>query len=269
MIIPIKKPLNLLKIGTIMNHHYITDSAWNKILIFLKTKKNVYIGNVDNCKQFMEAVYWMMRSGAQWRELPSKYDQLWNSVFHRFNEWSKKNIWAELMQYCIVDPDLEYLLLDSTVVRAHACAAGYKKNKQHEEGLGRSKGGFSSKAHVATDSLGLPLKIIVTAGQTNDITQAIDLVKDIKAQYALGDKGYDSDTLREALKKNDCIPVIPGRSNRIIAITIDKDIYKFRNEIECFFSKIKHYRRIFSRFDKSLRNYLSFLSFAGAILWLR
>jgi len=68
------------------------------------------------------------------------------------------------MNFCIEDPDLEYVMIDSTIVRAHACAAGL--GKQGEQGLGRSKGGFTSKIHAKVDALGLPLKFIVTALST-------------------------------------------------------------------------------------------------------
>jgi hypothetical protein len=87
--------------------------------------------------------------------------------------------------------------------------------------------------------------------------------------YAVGDCSYDSDDFRVDLRQKQFIPVIPGRSNRKVEIDYDKDIYKERNVIEGFFSKIKYFWHVFSRFDKSVRNYISFLSFVGAILWLR
>jgi len=70
----------------------------------------------------------MARTGAQWRELPDKYGQ-WNSVFARFNAWSKKRIWGKLLDFCAQDPDLEHVMIDATIVRAHACAAGYGDQK--------------------------------------------------------------------------------------------------------------------------------------------
>ena len=210
----------------------------------------------------------MTRTGAQWRELPLKYGK-WNSVFYRFNEWSKKKIWESLHMFCIEDPDLEYVNIDSTVVRAHACAAGYKKDSNQQEALGRSKGGFSSKIHTIADALGNPLRFSLTPGQTNDITQASELLKDIENAYILADKGYVSEELRLQLLNQNCTPNIPSRSNCKDPHPYDEHIYQERHVIECFFSKIKYFRRIFSRFDKSARNFFSFLSFTGAIIWLR
>jgi transposase len=251
-----------------MKKEYINEVAWNKILIFLRSLKNIYVGDESKCKTFVGAVYWMMRTGAQWRELPENYGR-WNTVFQRFNAWSKKNIWSELHAFCIEDPDLESIMIDATIVRAHACASGYKKGQQAEQGLGRSKGGFTSKIHAKVDALGNPLQFINTPGQTSDITQAKALTHDARDCYVLADKGYDADYLRSDLQQQRCITVIPGKSNRLLAIKYDKYIYRERHLIECFFSKIKQFRRIFSRYDKSMRNFMAFLSFAGACLWLR
>ena len=224
-----------------MKKEYINEAAWIKILIFLKKLENIYLGDEKKCKKFMEAVYWMLRTGAQWRELPSKYGH-WNTVFKRFDAWSKKDIWRALHISCIEDPDMESIMIDATIVRAHACASGYKKGQQESQGLGRSKGGFTSKIHAKVDALGNPLKFINTPGQRSDMTQAEALTRDAKNCYVLADKGYDSDNLRLQLKVQKCTPVIPFRSNRISPGSYDKHIYKERHLVECLFSKMKQFR---------------------------
>lgn len=249
-----------------MQGEYITIEAWKKMLVFFKQTKFIHIGEEDQLKKFIEAIYWIARTGAQWRELPEKYGR-WNSVFKRFSAWSKKGIWDRLFAFCIQDPDLEYVMIDATIVRSHACAAGY--GDQNIEGLGRSKGGFTTKIHAKVDALGNPLKLIVTPGQNSDFTKAEELIDTTTDSYVIGDKGYDSDDIRIKIRNQRCIPVIPGKSNRKTPVEYDKYIYKERNLIEGFFSKLKYFRRIFSRFDKSIRNFTSFLSFVGAILWLR
>ena len=206
------------------------------------------------------------RTGAQWRELPEKYGK-WNSVFDRFNEWAKKQIWENLLAFCAEDPDLESVMLDSTIIRAHACAAGY--GDQSIEGLGRSKGGFTTKIHAKVDALGCVLKILITAGQGHDVTQAKDLLSGTTNANVIADKAYGSSDVREQIRKQNCTDVIPSRSNSKVPMDYDKHLYKERSLIECFFSKLKYFRRVFSRFDKSARNFSSFVSFVGAILWLR
>lgn len=247
---------------------YISEVSWGKIYNFLKPLDKIYVKNEKETKLFIEAIFWMMRTGAQWRELPKYYGK-WNSVFDRFNEWSKKDIWMQLNNMCIEDPDLEWVSLDSTSVKAHPCASGYYEGGSEEQGLGRSKGGLTSKIHVLADALGNGLKYIIGPGNENDIMKANSLIEGIQNAAILGDKGYDSDDFRTTIKNQNCESVIPGRSNRIVPIEYDKDLYKGRHVIENFFAKIKNFRRVFSRFDKSLRNYLSFVAFAGAILWLR
>jgi transposase len=249
-----------------MTKKYINESAWSKIFNFFKTLKNIYTGNETKLKQFTEGLFWISRTGAQWRELPNVYGK-WNSIFKKFNEWAKKDIWSKLLAFCANDPDMENVMIDSTIVRAHACAAGY--GDQEIEGLGRSKGGFTSKIHAMVDGLGNLLKIIITPGQHHDITQAIPLLEGIKDANVLADRGYISSLVREHIINKNSIPVIPSKSNSKSPIDYDKHLYKERHLVECFFSKLKHFRRVFSRYDKSARNFASFVSFVGAILWLR
>ena len=144
-------------------------------------------------------------------------------------------------------------------------AMGNKKSK----GLGVEKEVFTTKIHALVDALGNPLKYIITPGQVADVTQADKLLADIVNAYVLGDKGYDSNDVCKDIRSRNCTPVIPGRSNRQKPIEYDKRIYKERHVVECFFSKIKQFRRIFSRFDKKLLNYFFFLCFSGAVIWLR
>ncbi len=249
-----------------MQGKYITSDAWEKMFAFLKEDAKIYVVSEERLRNFVEAVYWIMRTGAQWRELPERYGA-WNSVYKRFDAWSKKGVWEKLFAFCIHDPDQEYLSVDATIVRAHPCAAGH--GKQAEEGLGRSKGGFATKVHAKVDALGNPLKFIITPGQVADITQGEELIKGDSESHIIGDMGYDSDPFRRQIRAQNCCPVIPGKSNRTQVVEYDKHVYKERSVIECFFSKIKQYRLIFSRFDKKLRNYRAFLLFVGTCIWLR
>lgn len=104
----------------------LSDYQWAKILAFLRNCPRAYIGQVDNCRRFLEAVHWVMRSGAQWRFLPPEYGK-WNSVYKRFARWCDHNIWVEMHEYFADDPDMESVMVDSTVIRAHPCAAGAQK----------------------------------------------------------------------------------------------------------------------------------------------
>ncbi|MGJ0492575.1 transposase [Methylobacter sp.] len=115
------------------------------------------------------------------------------------------------------------------------------------------------------------MDFILTAGQASDIGQAENLlaVTPEGVRALLGDKGYDSDAFIQALQDKGIEPVIPPRSNRLNPRQCDSSLYKERHLIECFFNKIKHYRRVFSRFEKLARNYVGFIRFVSALVWLR
>ena len=106
-----------------MSRLELSPDKWTKILQFLRSRTDLYAGQEEECRRFIEAVLWVDRSGAQWRLLPAEYGN-WNSVYKRFARWADRSIWELLHQHLADDPDMEYLIIDSTVVRAHPCAAG-------------------------------------------------------------------------------------------------------------------------------------------------
>ena len=113
-----------------MVRHRLDDAIWEKIYTYLKARPKIHTGNEEKCRKFVDAVHWIMRTGAQWRDLPEELGN-WNAVFKRFGRWSDKGIWDELHEHFIDEPDMEWLLLDSTVVRAHPCAAGAPKVRRN------------------------------------------------------------------------------------------------------------------------------------------
>jgi transposase len=104
----------------------LPDLTWQKIYAFLQTCPELYVGNETETRRFLEAILWMVRGGAQWRLLPKEYGK-WNSVYKRFARWDERGIWAKMHQQFLTEPDLEWLMLDSTIIRAHPCAAGALK----------------------------------------------------------------------------------------------------------------------------------------------
>ena len=246
----------------------IKEEDFSRLFSLLRGIKGLHTGCPEKLRTFIEAVGYILRSGAQWRLLPETYGN-WSRIYRRFKRWSDWGVWTYVFESVQKDGDAEYVSIDSTIVRAHACAAGLRKSSQDEQALGRSKGGFSTKIHALVDALGLPLKFILTPGQRNDCTQAAEITKDISGTQVIADKGYDVNSIVEDLEKKGCTAVIPSKKNRKVPRTYDRELYKERHVIECFFGKLKHYRRVFSRFEKSASAFLSFLCLAGTLIWLR
>lgn len=111
-----------------MSTLHLPDEQWTKILEFLGSCPDVYVGQEEDCRLFIEAIHWMARSGAQWRLLPDQYGN-WNSIYKRFARWCEKGIWQRMHQHFIDDPDMENVIPDTTLVRAHPCAAGAPTKK--------------------------------------------------------------------------------------------------------------------------------------------
>ncbi len=134
-----------------------------------------------------------------------------------------------------------------------------KSGGQEAQALGRSRGGFSKKIHIAGDALGNLLRLHLTAGQRHDSPQAARLIEDFEPQVLIADKGYDSDELIKSVTAKGILAVIPPKKSRLVQREYDRHLYRERHLIECFINKIKQYRRVFSRFEKLSKNYLGFL----------
>lgn len=122
---------------------------------------------------------------------------------------------------------------------------------------------------MAVRGLGCPVRFHLTAGQAGDAPQALALIKDLPASVVMADAAYDSGTLREAIADKGAIAVIPNNPSRACKYPLDKELYKQRHLIECCFSKLKQFRRVATRFEKTARNYRAVVTLAAIVLWLR
>jgi putative transposase len=135
--------------------------------------------------------------------------------------------------------------------------------------LGRSRGGFSTKIHIAVDAVGNPVEFILTGGQEADVAQGEPLVNAHKAEAYILDKAYDSDAIVAAAQRQGGEAVIPPKRNRKVARDYDEHLYKERNKVERFINLIKQYRRVATRYEKTARNFLAFLQVASIMVLLR
>lgn len=118
------------------------------------------------------------------------------------------------------------------------------------------------------DGLGRPLKLTLTGGHTHDVTQAPALLEGLSASYLLADKAYDSAEVVELIVTQDATPVIPSLKTRANPRDYDRERYKGRNVIERFYNRIKQFRRVATRYEKTARNFLSMVTLASLLVWV-
>ena len=249
-----------------MHRHEITNEHWVRIAHFLPGQKGDPGVTAKDNRLFLNAVLWIAKTGAPWRDLPDRLGE-WNSVWRRFDRWARRGVWLRVFEE-LKDPDLEWLILDSTVIRAHQHAAGAAKKGGADQALGRSRGGFGTKLHIAVDGLGNPVEFILTGGQEADINQGEALIKGHDAKAVIADKGYDGNDFVAAIEASGAEAVIPPKKNRKFKRDYDKHLYKERNLAERFINRIKQYRRVATRYEKTARNFLGFVHVAAIAVLL-
>ena len=223
-----------------------TDEEW-AIFAPLLTMPSLRGGRPPkNHRHRLDGIFWICRTGAPWRDLPAAFGK-WNSVWKQFRRWCETGVWDLLLQ-ALADSGgaLDLLqMIDSTIVRAHRCAAGEKTEEQNQA-LGRSRGGFSTKIHLRCNAAGLPIGIVLSEGEAHDMTAYDGLMqqRDSDPGAMLADKGYDSDAIRHDLRDTGATPEIPTKRNRKVQYSVDKPLYALRSRIECFIGHLKEQRRI-------------------------
>lgn len=218
-------------------------------------------------RRFIEAVVWILRTGAPWRDLAERFGP-WQTIYRRFRRWALAERWETFRRHLIVVRNAELLLLDSTIVKAHPHAAGAGKGGQTAEALGRSRGGFTTKLHALVNDDGQLLRYVLTGGEVNDITQAEALVRAGEGGSLVGDRAYDSDAFVARIEALGMRAVIPSRSTRKLPRHLDRLAYARRNVIERWFGRLKAFRRVATRYDKTARSYLGFVAAGAALIAL-
>ena len=163
-------------------------------------------------------------------------------------------------------PGLGHARLDQ---RAGAPARGRaKKSSAPAEALGRSRGGFTSKLHAVVDALGNPLRLALTPGQQADCSVAADLLQGLAVGAVLADKAYDTNAIVAQISQAGAVVVVPSKRSRRTPRVLDRNLYADRNKVERFFNRLKQYRRLATRYDKSACSFLAFAHCAATFVWL-
>ena len=164
--------------------------------------------------------------------------------------------------------DTEWVFADGRYVRAHQHASGARRGQ--ERAIGKSRGGATTKLHLAADAHGNPIDFEVTGGEVHDASAANHVIAKIGlAQNFIADKGYDSDAIRDQARAAGMNPVIPRRSNsKKPNPEFDAHLYKLRHLVENLFARLKHFRSIATRYDKLARNFKAMVFRACTFIWL-
>lgn len=219
-----------------------------------------------NDRRVLNGILWTLRSGAPWRDLPERYGP-YTTCYNRFVRWCRAGVWDHILTAIAHREHAEVQMIDSTIVRAHQHASCTRDSAG--QSFGRSRGGLTTKIHAVVDANGLPLDLSISGGQQHDSLAAPELLASTpKGGMVLADKAYDSNEIRSFVASRGGWANIPPRQNRREPVCFSPYLYRHCNHVERFFNRIKHCRRIATRYEKHATNFLAFIKLAAIRLWL-
>jgi transposase len=218
-----------------------------------------------NDRRVLNGIFWVLRSGAPWRDLPNNfgpYTTCYNRFVHnRFVRWRRAGVWAKIMNALAGTHDVAVQMIDTSIVRVHQHGSCLTRNRR--QSMGRSRGGLTSKIHALVDANGPPVRLAVTPGQVHDNRLAGKLLSRLRSgSMLLADRGCDAKWIRELAAAKGAWANIPPKSNRKDPIYFSPYLYRARNQVERFFNKIKHCRRVATQNTRSCPSW--WCSSAGA-----
>jgi transposase len=270
---------------------FLTDQRWARLQPVLPPQKPRTGRPPLDHRLVLEAILWVLRTGAPWRDLPPEYGP-WQTAATRFYRWVGDGSWerilAALQRQADAEGDLDWRLhhVDGSTIRAHQHAAGARRPAgsaapdPEAEALGRSRGGFSTKLHVRAEGGGKPVALLVTAGQRHEQAVFPQLMERgavkrpgrgrprVRPDRVVGDKGYSSPAVRRYLRRRGIGAVVPARRDQRRSPAFDRAAYRERNVVERLIARLKQFRRVATRYEKRAANYLAMLTIAAIILWL-
>ena len=254
------------------NRHRSSDRVWIIVEPFLGNRQKQYGRKQRDNREIFDAILWVLRTGSPWRDIPREL-ACWQTVYKRFVQWSESDALKKVFEAVRFEPDMQDISIDGTYIKAHRSSAGARKddvdNDSHQH-IGVSRGGRSTKIVVSVDGLGNPLSFVLAAGQVHDATVATRVLDqvDISGSTILADKAFTAYSFREYIADRDADFCIPPKSNESDPWFCDFIHYKERHVVECFFAKIKDFRRIAMRYDKLARRFAAALYLVFSLVWL-
>ncbi|MFF0637957.1 IS5 family transposase [Nocardia sp. NPDC004151] len=283
-------------------YRVLTDKQW-ELLELLLPKSEGHVGrNFANNRLVVEGMLYRLRTSLPWRDLPEHFGP-WQTVWKRHRRYAADGTWDRVLTAVVAladtTGDLDWVVsIDSTIVGAHQHAGGAGADsvsggyEPAGHAIGRSRGGLTTKIHLAADGAGRGLAVLVTPGQTNDsplLPPLLDAVVVPRLEggpprrnpdVVIADRAYSAASNRTRLRRKRIRTVIPERSDQVAnrkrkgssggrAPRFDPDLYKRRNVIERAFNKAKHWRAVTTRYDKLAITYRAGFVLALIVEWLK
>ncbi|MER7408482.1 IS5 family transposase [Streptomyces sp. NPDC000070] len=279
----------------------ITDAMWDRIRPLMPADPVRGRRWADH-RRTLEAIAWKYRTNSPWRDLPDEFGSF-QTAHKRLIRWAVDGTWEMILTAVLAsadaDDDIDWTVsVDSTVVRAHQHAAGALKRGRPTPGepsdhaLGRSRGGLSTKVHLAADGRARPLAFTVTAGQAGDAPAFETVMSRIRVPRrgpgrprtrplaVLADRAYSARAIRTHLRRRGIRAVIPQPSDQVghrlrrgrfggRPPGFDSEAYKQRNTVERCINRLKQWRGLATRTDKLAIAYQAALHLAGILIWSR
>lgn len=215
----------------------------------------------------LEGMIYILRTGVPWRDLPSIFGP-WNSVYTRWRRWCRCGLWSKILSALARKAKGVLRFLDASHVKVHQDASNPAGGQQNQA-IGRTKGGLNTKINAWVDGKGRAIFLSLAAGQRADVKAAQESWPKLKGCVAVADKGYDSNEFRGKLRQRGSGVCIPSRSNRRSPEKHHRGYYRQRHKVENFFQRVKRFRRIGTRYEKTDVCFLAFVQLAAIIDWLR
>ena len=258
-----------------MERFVLTDAQWAKMEPHCLGKPTDPGRSGSDNRRFVEAVLWIVRTGSPWRDLPPLFGN-WNTVFKRYRDWVKADVFSRIFEACSDAPDMEYAMVDATIVKVHRHGQGAKGGLRarpsaaprgtQSQAIGPSKGGMTTKILALTDALGNLVRFVLLPGHRFDTVGVAPLIDGLAFEGFIADKAFDSNSIIADLNERGAKIVISQHPRRATPLPTDAELYKWRHLIENFFCKLKEFKRIAMRADKTDQSFAANIHLAAAVI---